>query len=213
MSARANFPCWLVSCDQLGRLDFTHNANEEIAFLAGIPRLYREESQKRVGGVETNWIHGWRHARAFAGSINRAVRYISHPAVPVRLSWTSTLYLRGDAPRLTERRTLSGRPVQSRSADLHASGSCLYPTGTGTVYPSTSLFPTRGFLPEKISSDIDLSCQATCSSFRFRLGDLSANFLNHQILSCPVWVREQVRCTLPKRGYGLRCLRSVGAID
>lgn len=82
----------------------SHITRRKIAFLAALD--YRKESQKRIGGVKTNWIHEWKHARAFAGSINRVVRYISHPAVPVRLSCISTLYLRGDALRLTERKTL-----------------------------------------------------------------------------------------------------------
>ena len=181
--------------------DFTHNANEEIAFPAGIPRLHREESQKRVGGVETNWIHGWRHAKAFAGSINRAVRYISHPAVPVRLSWISTLYLRGDAPRLTERKTLSGRPGaislggSPRFRKLYVShGHRHRPCVRMDVPVFTTWgdpYSNDGLSAEEISSDIDLLCQPTCSSFGFRLGDLWANFLDDQILSCLVCVWEK----------------------
>jgi len=71
------------------------------------------------------------------GSINRVVRYISHPAV--RSARIPTLYLRGVAPpSLTQgrgKRVLRSTPLQSRTiSDLHASGSCLYPTSPDNMF-------------------------------------------------------------------------------
>lgn len=69
------------------------------------------------------------------GSINRVVRYISHPAV--RSARIPTLYLRGVAPPRLARggREVRSTPLQSRPiSDLHASGSCSYPTGPDSTF-------------------------------------------------------------------------------
>lgn len=144
----------------------SHITRRKIAFLAALD--YRKESQKRIGGVKTNWIHEWKHARAFAGSINRVVRYISHPAVPVRLSCISTLYLRGDALRLTERKTLDnpaispgGSPRFRKLSVSHGYRHCAPLDGPASRLREDPCsqgdrIPTRTRLCAKLSSDIDL---------------------------------------------------------
>lgn len=103
------------------------------------PQTIRRGIPKEVGGVKTNWIHGRSPCARLAGSINRVVRYISHPAV--RSAHIPTLYLRGvggPAARLAARAGEDTRLplLQSRPTDLRASGSRPYPTA---VFPTATL--------------------------------------------------------------------------
>lgn len=95
------------------------------AFLLPVDTI-RHGIPKEVGGVKTNWDTRVEPCARPVGSINRVVRYISHPAV--RSARIPTLYLRG-VPRPNARGGHS-MPPQSPPTDLHATGSCSYPTGS-----------------------------------------------------------------------------------